>query len=353
MTLSELARLRLSSQYLARPLLTKPEEVVRWLGAVQAQDFLGSLWAIGQRMKFATEKMVEQAIMERKIVRTWPMRGTLHFVMPEDARWMLKLLTPRIFQRAAGNYRQAGLDKKIFTKSAKLLEHALKDKEPFTRDEVYGVLERARIATGETRGLHITGYLAMEGLLCLGPRKGKQPTFTLLDQWIPKTKMLSREESLTELALRYFTSHGPATLSDFIWWSGLSAKDAVEALNNVKSKFISEVINGNEYWMSDGLAAPKANPSLISLIPAYDEFLVGYKDRSASAKSTFQADIRNSIFSPAIISKGQVIGTWKRTLSEKKVSIKTIPYSKLSASQEESIKRESKRYSRFIGLDLK
>src|SRR6478736_1318340 len=139
MTDSTIARHRLSAQKMINTSFTKPEEVVGWLGAVQAQDFLGSLWAVGQRMKSTTEAVVEQAIADRKIIRTWPMRGTLHFVLPEDVRWMLKLLTPRIFTRAATNYRQAGLDKKIFDKSAKLIERALKNGEVLTRDKLYEI----------------------------------------------------------------------------------------------------------------------------------------------------------------------------------------------------------------------
>ncbi|HEY5823888.1 MAG TPA: winged helix DNA-binding domain-containing protein [Cyclobacteriaceae bacterium] len=352
MTDSSIARLRLSAQKMVTSSFTKPEEVVGWLGAVQAQDFLGSLWAIGQRMKATTETDIEQAIEEKRIIRTWPMRGTLHFVLPEDVRWMLKLLTPRVFTRAATNYRQAGLDKTIFNKSRKLLENTLRDREPMTRDEVYDVLERAKISTGNTRGLHITGYLAMEGVLCLGPRRGKQSTLTLLDQWIPDSKLLSVDESLAELATRYFISHGPATLADFVWWSGLAMKDATKGLELVKSKLVSETINDQVYWMSNDLTLPKSNPNQLSLIPAYDEFLVGYKDRSASVNSTIEAKVRNSIFSPAIIHNGQLIGTWKRTIQKKDVSIELIPYSKLSSAQQNAIAKEAKRYSRFIGLPL-
>jgi len=352
MTDSTIARLRLSAQKMMSSSFTKPEEVVGWLGAVQAQDFFGSLWVIGQRMKSAIEADVEQAIADRKIVRTWPMRGTLHFVLPEDVRWMLKLLTPRVFARAATNYRKAGLDNKIFVKSAKLIERALKNGELLTRDEFYEVLEQGKISTKDTRGLHISGYLAMQGVICLGPRKGKQPTFTLLDQWISESKVLSLDESLAELATRYFRSHGPATLIDFVWWSGLAVKDAARALDLVKSKFVSEAIDDQVYWMSNNLVLPKNNSNQTSLIPAYDEFLVGYKDRSASVNSTVEAKVRNSIFSPAIINNGQVIGTWKRTIQKKDVSIEVIPYTKLSAVQQNTIAKEAERYSRFIGLPL-
>jgi hypothetical protein len=229
----------------------------------------------------------------------------------------------------------------------------LKNGEVLTRDKLYEVLEKAKISTTDTRGLHITGYLAMQGLICLGPRNGKQPTFTLLDQWIPKGRVLTTEESLAELATRYFTSHGPATLADLVWWSGLTVKDATRALEMVKSKFISETINDQTYWMANDLVVPKNNPNQVSLIPAYDEFLVGYKDRSAAVNSTIEAKVRNSIFSPAVVNNGQVVGTWKRTLNKKEVSVEISPCSKLTASQEKSINKELKRYSRFVELPLK
>src|SRR5687767_1355201 len=204
MTDNRIIRLRLHNQQLAKQLLTNAGDVVSLLGAVQAQDYLGALWSVGQRMKKANEAEVEKAITAKTIVRTWPMRGTLHFASSRDVRWMLKYLTPRVFQRMKSVLRQAEIDSKTILKSKKLWTKALQCGNQLTRDEMYEVLERGKISTDNVRGLHLTGIAAQDGLICFGPRKGKQQTFVLLDEWLPSYPMLNKDEALGELALRYF-----------------------------------------------------------------------------------------------------------------------------------------------------
>ena len=223
MTGSDIAQRRLGNQSIAPAASLTPGEVVKRLGAVQAQDYLGALWALGLRMQRAVEADIEQAIANREIIRTWPMRGTLHFVAAEDVRWMLALLTPRILARAARRHQQLALDEATFARSETLFTNALENGRSLTRNQMMDVLEQAGISTKGQRGYHILGWAAQNGLICFGPRQGKQHTFVLLDEWLPSGKSLSREEALAELAHRYFTGHGPATIQDFIWWSGLPA----------------------------------------------------------------------------------------------------------------------------------
>src|SRR5207237_2162453 len=189
----------------------------------------GALWAVGLRTRDATEAAIEQAIAERTIVRTWPMRGTLHFVAPEDARWMLQLLTPRVVAANARRvYQQSNLDDATFARSKDLFVDALQGGKQLPRPSLYKVLEAAGISVAGQRGLFILQRLSSEGLICFAARQGKQPTFALLDEWVPisLSKTPARDQALAELALRYFTSHGPATVQDFAWWSGLPAADA-------------------------------------------------------------------------------------------------------------------------------
>lgn len=226
MVTSDIAWLRLHAQLLNRHPLSTPVEVVRWLGAVQAQDHLSSLWAIGLRLPKATEADIERAIADREIVRTWPLRGTIHYVAAEDTRWMLELLTPRVVARSAGLYKQFELDETIFARCRVLLTSALQGSRQLVRKEAYRVLEEGGVATGGSRGLHLLGRLALEGLICFGPREGKQPTFVLLAEWVPRPRVLNRNEALAELTQRFCMSHGPATAQDFAWWSGLTVVDA-------------------------------------------------------------------------------------------------------------------------------
>src|SRR5499425_503893 len=222
MTGLDIARQRLYNQHIAGARFDNPGDVVGWLGAVQAQDYLSSLWAVGLRMKNATEKDVEKAIADKTLVRTWPMRGTLHFVAAADVRWMLELLTPRIVANNVQRLlRQFGLDEAAFARSKDLVARALQGGKRLTRNATYEVLEAEGVSTAGQRGLHILWRLAQDGVICLGSREGKQQTFALLDEWAPKAKRMGRDESLAELAKRYFTSRGPATLQDFTWWSGL------------------------------------------------------------------------------------------------------------------------------------
>lgn len=263
MTKSDIARLRLANHHISRASFKKPSDVVGWLTAVQAQDYLGSLWAVGLRMRQATEAAIEQAIADRSIVRTWPMRGTLHYVLPEDVRWMLKLLTPRVIASNAGRLAQLELDDGIVARCKELFERVLRGGEHLTRDGMYKALEKARISTANGRGLQILWRVAQEGGICFGARQGKQPTFVLLDEWVPQTKPKERDEALADLAQRYFTSHGPATVQDFAWWSGLRITDAKAGVEMIQSTLAKEIIDGEVYWFSSsskisrGLATPR------------------------------------------------------------------------------------------------
>ncbi len=265
MTPAKLLRHRLHHQRLAATNFEDPAEPVRWLGAVQAQDYLGSLWAIALRTRAATERMVERAIAERAIVRTWPMRGTLHFVAAEDVRWMLELMTPRVVAASAGRLaREYGLDERAFGRSREVVARALEGGRRLTRDALYRTLESARVSTAGGRGLHITWRLAHDGLICFGPREGRQHTFVLLDEWIPGARRMARDEALAELARRYFISHGPATVHDFAWWSGLLLSDAAEGLGMAGSELASFDLADRKYWASSSHAArrqPRRAPS--------------------------------------------------------------------------------------------
>ncbi len=326
---------------------------MRWFGAVQAQDYLGSLWAIGLRTRGATEVSVEQAIAERSIVRTWPLRGTLHFVAAEDARWMLELCGPRTRARNAARLeKEHGIDSRLIARSREILMDALRGGICVPRPEVYRRLEAARIKTGGSRGLHLLWWHAHEGLLCLGPRAGKQQTFALLDEWLPPTPPRSREESLAELARRYFTSHGPATVRDFAWWSGLAAADAALALAMVKSELLAVTLENRTYWQSSGAATARASRGC-HLLPAYDEYTVAYQDRGAVLSSDIaaRADSGHGIFHPPIVIDGQIAGTWSRALGKKSVAITCRLFAPVDRRQSQAIAAAAKRYADFLGLE--
>lgn len=348
MTVDKITAARLSNQHLNSS-LNSAAEVVKWFGAVQAQDFYASLWNIGQRTKSSKAKDIEQAIQDRTIVRTWPMRGTLHFVSAYDVYWMLSLLAPRVIQRAQTNYKKIELDSKTFLKSRKLIERALTGNKMLTRADLYQVLEKGKVSTAGERGVHIINNSAMAGLLCFGERIGKQQSFVLLEEWIPPTNLLSRDESLRELGRRYFTSHGPATIYDFSWWSGLTITEAKLSIE-LAGKYIEKVkVGAVEYYSGADSRLIRNNRPVVNLLSWYDEFIIGYKDRSAAIDPTtakFITTPKNGVYSPMILINGKVSGTWKTSGKEDLADIE--PFRKFTSAETANLNKVVKRYHGFI-----
>lgn len=358
-TPAEILRLRLENQALARASFRNPAEVVAWFGAMQAQDYLGSLWAIGLRLRSATEARVEAAAAERAIVRTWPMRGTLHFVAAADVRWMTGLLAPRVIARNAARYKKEfDIDASLLGRSREVVTGALNGGKRLGRNAIYQALEAGRIRTGSSRGLHILLWLAMEGTLCLAGRDGKQHTFALLDEWIPNSREVERDAALAALAQRYFTSHGPATLHDFMWWAGITAKDAGIAVDGAQRQLVREVVDGHTYWMAArraGLRRPAskaASAVLVCLLPAFDEYTVAYQDRSILAASVRKRmNAAAKLLNPVILVDGQVVGSWKRTLAKSSVRVETKLHRGLNRAEQDALRTGVERFGKFLGLD--
>ncbi len=351
--ISDVGYYRLQRQGITSARFSTPGEVVAWLGAVQAQDYPGTLWAIGLRTLQATEADVEQAVIDKTIVRTWPMRGTLHFIAAQDIRWMLALMTPRILRGAVTRHAQLNLDEAIFARSRELLGQALAGGKVLTRTEMYEVLEQAGITTVGQRGIHIFWRLSQEGLLCFGPFVKKQPTFVLLNEWLPDTRNLQREEALAELAKRYFASHGPATVQDLMWWSGLPATDIRTGLEMVKSELAQVTINNQTYCFSPHIANSEKPEQTVHLLPGFDEFVLGYKDRSAvlsPEKATKIVPGNNGMFMPTIVSNNQIVGTWKRAVKKGKIIITPEFFEASGQTETEALEIAAERYGRFLGM---
>jgi hypothetical protein len=349
----KVVRRRLLAQRVAASEFTRPAELVGWLGAVQAQDYLGALWAVGLRVAGARESDIERALAEGTIVRCWAMRGTLHFVAAEDARWMISLLAPRAVASAASRLKAAGVDDEVLANARRALVKNLEGGRRLTRQAAYSILERARIATAGQRGMHLLWRLAHDGLLCLGPREGKQQTFVLLEEWLPKATILAREQALPELAHRYFTGHGPATLRDFAWWSGLTLSEARLAVDMAGKLLEREVVEGHPF-----LFAPAAAPYIVAgaderayVLPAFDEFFVGYADRSAAVASLPAGSVTAvEILGPVILADDGLVATWKRRLTRQEVACSTSPLVPLTRRAEAAVQLALARYAQFLDL---
>lgn len=353
MTTQDILAIRLHNQLMLQHRFVEPADVVRHLGAMQAQDFLGAMWSVGARLPGATEKTVEAAIQDGKIVRSWPMRGTLHFMAPEDLRWMIQLMAPRIMKKMAGRYRQIGLDDDVFAKSRNIIAHELKGGKQYTRAEMTETLEAGGIDTSGQKAYHIMIHTAMLGEVCIGPRKGKQPTFVLVDEWVPPTPELNHEQSLAQIVERYFIGHGPATIKDFMWWTGLTATEAKAGIALSGSKLKKQVVKDTEYWMSSGVIdnAKAGATSSALLLPGFDEYMLGYTDRSLQlGLASPYIKPKNGVFDNTIVLDGAVVGVWRRTLKAREVIIVLNLFKDLTASQEKSIRQAAEKYAAYLGL---
>lgn len=355
MTNQDIIALRLKRQFIKSSPLTSPHEVVRYMVAVQAQDYRSSLWAIGLRMNKdvgCDEELIEQAFVDKKIVRTWPMRGTLHWVAAEDVRWMLQLLAPKVIKGSQGRYKQLELDESVLTKSRNILEKQLQEGKQLTRADIYTLLERERIHTHDQRGIHIIGYLAMKGLLCQVPKKHNQDTFALLEGWLPSVPALEGDEALAKLAERYIKSRGPATEYDFATWSGLKISEARRGLDMVDPKLEKVTVDGNCYRLSEPAVTP-LDPSGAEkawLLPAFDEMLCGYKDRSALLDSTEikSTILKNGIFKPVVLLDNRAVGTWQRTVKPNQVMIAFSFFRSLANKEQQPIIDKAMNLERFF-----
>ena len=355
MRTDDLLARRLANQHLAAPRTADPAEITRQLGAVQSQEYAQSLWALGLRTQGASVASIEAAIDRGAILRTWPMRGTIHLVPAEDARWMVRLLAGRPVRLAANTYRKIGLTEDILARAADVVTGALRGGRQLPRKDLYALLTAAGIDCSASpnggRGNHILGYLSHTGRLCIGPVRRGQPVFVLLDEWAPARR--EPAEPLAELAERYFTSHGPATVRDFGWWSGLTLADAKRAIELAGPALADEEHDGERYWGAAGRTGQAAPPDGAYLLPAFDEYTVAYKDRSLLADGGPQAkggQLNSDLLNPVMLLDGRAAGLWKRVVGPKSVRISLAPAGRLSRPDRGRLAAAAERYAAFLGL---
>jgi hypothetical protein len=350
LTLLEISNLRLLNQKIGTTAFTQVADLVSWMGAIQAQDYAMAKWAIGLRMLHATDEKVESAINSGEIIRTHVLRPTWHLVSANDIYWMLQLTAPGIKTSMNSRNKQLELSEAIFTKSNLILEKELSNKVNLTREEIAIVFKNEKIKTEENRLSHLLLNAELEGLICSGRKSGNKITYGLLPDRVPDRKTMTKDESLAELAKRYFTSHGPATIQDFTWWSGLSVADARKALDFAASEFICETIGNQKYWFPFTASGRYENENSAHLLPAFDEFLISYRDRSAalSLVHTKKAVSDNGIFRPIIVINGQITGLWKRTIKNDNVKIETDFFQPITKTNKILIEKEAEAFGRFL-----
>lgn len=350
----DIALYRLHNQRLLRTDFTQPADVVNWLGAVQSQDYAGGKWALGLRTRGLTDPDVDRAFADGSILRTHVLRPTWHFVTPGDIRWMLALTGPRVHAVNGTMYRQLEVDKATVKKSYRVIEKSLRDHNYLKREEIGSALQEVGIQAKGVRLAYIVASAELDALICSGPRRGKQFTYALLEERAPKVPELTRDEARAELVKRYFQSHAPATLQDFCVWSGLTLADARNGMEMVKSGFINEEINGQTYWFPE--TKPGKRKSLTAfLLPNYDEYFIGFKDRGAILQVIRTTQVQKddpALLSNIIILDGQVIGGWKRTLKKDVVLIEASLVTNLTDDQKRAVQKAAEVFGTFVQVPI-
>lgn len=339
-----LTGLRLAAQGIARPAAAGPVDAVRSLLAMQGQDYPGVLWSVGLRSG-ATEAEVEAAHASGALVRSWPLRGTLHLVAAEDLGWMLSLTGERTARLAAARHRELGLDQADFARAAAIARERLAGGARADRAELLEAFRADGIPTDGQRGPHLLGNLAHTGLVVLCGRT----EYALLDEHVPDPRRLEPDAAADELALRYFTGHGPATVRDLAWWSGLPLTLVREATARVRDRLDAVEVEGVEHLMRPGL---EPDGDGVHALPGFDEYLLGYADRSAALAPEHADAIvpgGNGMFRPTIVARGEVVGTWSRDRGRAAVRVTADPFAPLTARDAQAFAVAARRYGRFLG----
>jgi DNA glycosylase AlkZ-like len=341
---------RLANQRLLRSPFRTPAEVVAWLGAMQSQDYPGAKWAIGLRAP-VTDADVDRACDEGTIVRTHILRQTWHFVARDDIRWMLALSGPRVNAISAHYYRKMELDERTFTRSRDVLERSLRDGAYKTRPELGAALRRAGIVASGTRLAFLTMRAELDAVICNGPRRGKELTYALFDERVPAAKPLDRHDALARLAVRYFSSHGPATLKDYVWWSGLTVRDAQAGMELAGASLAREDVDGFTYWSRPRRGGGGAPSSTIAhLLPNYDEYLIAHKDRHlvVSRGSGDGVTRIKDPFAHHIVVDGRLAGSWTRVVKDRAVAVECAAFVRPNQETRGAIDAAVARLGRFM-----
>ena len=344
--------IRLLNQQLLNPLFREPKELVSWMGAMQAQNYSMVKWAVGMRLKSATIQAVEKALHEGEILRTHVMRPTWHLVAAEDIRWMLKLSAQRIISANDSFAKGYDLDipNELYTKAHDLLEKILCGKKSMTKQEIAEHFTRSGIVADNHRMTRFMARAEQEGIICSGEDRGSKCTYALLEERVPPMPELTKDESLARLARSYFRSHSPAVLQDFIWWSGLPVSDAKQAVYLIASELTTEQWKEQTWYIHDTCRTRGKLSGHIHLLPSYDEYLLGYKDRTdvLPLEHYSKAFTNNGLFFPIVLHNGQVIGNWDKSEKKKSVDLKYSWFRQVADMDEETLERERQKFTRFL-----
>ncbi len=349
----EIARRRMRNSRLTGTSFHAPDEAVHWHGAMQAQDYGPAKWSIGQRSSGVVDEDLDDALASGSIVRTHVLRPTWHFVARDDLRWLLALTSPRVHKHNQRRYRELQLDERTLARCEALIASALEGGNRVTRETIAGILRAAGIDTSGQRLPYILMHCELEAVICSGGLVGKQHTYALVDERVPDDPRFDHDDALVELARRYLTSHGPATVQDLRWWSSLPVAQVKKALDMLGSEVQSETVDGVELWSiaSDDTRPQRARGA--RLLHSYDELIVGYTDsrffgdpRAAAARAAWRD---RSLPTGIVLLDGGVCGHWRRTMGKDAIRVEVLVYEALKPGEVRALEAAAKNLGQFVG----
>ncbi|MDR2921188.1 MAG: winged helix DNA-binding domain-containing protein [Tannerella sp.] len=350
MNTSDILSLRLYNQQLiTNNRFKEPAEIVAWMGAMQSQTLEMAKWAIGVRLPGTTVNDIEDSLNNGRIIRTHILRPTWHFVSAKDIHWMFDLSNPRIKPIYISYCKLIEADEQTIISTYPIIEKTFAGGNHFTKPEIQEILQQHGIKTDDRWLNMIISRAEMEGIICNGKLRGSKQTFTLLHEWVPKKYTLSKEESLERLARRFFTSHSPATVEDFAWWSGLTITECRQALQLIKDDFISEDINGRTFWLKNDFKIPEIKKPSVLLLPPFDEYVVSYKNRSEIVEDVHYNKVmtKNGLFDPTMMLNGEIIGKWKKKTVKKGAQVDLTYFVDTTKKVQALFDKEAKRVEAF------
>lgn len=335
--------------------------VVTWLGAMQAQDIASGAWSFGVRLPGLTMADLDAAFERREAIRTWPMRGTVHYVPPRDAHWMLELMGRRVLRASATRRESLGLTAAEADRAVEVLAAALSGGRRLTRAQCLDALREAGIDPAGQRGYHLLVYASLHGVTCFAPRIGTSDAFMLLDEWVPDPHRPDPEEALATIARRYFRGRGPATVADFAGWTGLPVTQCRRGVAALGDALIEVNVAGQPMLADRALVEaysppPRRSPARMLMLPGFDEFMLGYKDRTLMLDAAQLPAIvpgGNGVFQPTVVRDGRVVGTWRRAVKRTAVEVSVIELVTLSPRDRQTIEAALQSYGHFLGLPVR
>ena len=349
--MNKIAQLRLQTQQLVNPQFSNPKDLVGWMGAIQAQDAAMAKWAVGIRLGNANLNSVDTALQQGEILRIHVMRPTWHYVTAEDARWMIRLSAGRIKAANASYAKSIGRDisESLFFKCGKQIERILEGNRHLTKQEIEEELQKEGFIINEHDITRFLLFAETEGIVCSGADKGNKQTYALLEERIAPAKELHHDEALAQLAMRYFRSHSPASLNDFVWWSGLTIGDARKAIGFIENQLVTERIASQDYFIHES-CRPAKKPSTLHFLPPFDEYLISYKDRSAVLADQHKSKAFNNCgtFYPVIAHKGEIVGNWKKTIKKQELTLETSFFEPATSVAPKLMEQAKKKYQTFL-----